>query len=140
MKKWIFFLFVIIFSGNIFAQEIDAAISNEDSIGTQITILERPTNLSAKALNDHTISLRWQSSKDNIIGYVLFRKRGDEEFIQISKLEINKTFFIDEKLKFNVNYSYKVQCYNEEIKSDFSDEVTISTPFPEPSDLSVKPI
>ncbi len=140
MKKWIFFLFVIIFTGNIFAQEIDAATSTEDSIGTQITILERPTKLSAKALNDHTISLRWQSSIDNIIGYVLFRKRGDEEFIQISKLEINKTFFIDEKLKFNVNYSYKVQCYNEEIKSDFSDEVTISTPFPEPSDLSVKPI
>ena len=140
MKRWIFLVFVIIFAGNTFAQDIDAAVSPEDSISADITILERPVSLSANALNDHTVSLRWQSSEENIIGYILFRKKGDEEFAEISRLEINKPFYVDEKLAFNTNYSYKVQCYDEEIKSEFSDEITISTIFPEPSDLSVKPI
>ncbi|MCK5051421.1 MAG: hypothetical protein KAS53_06775 [Candidatus Cloacimonetes bacterium] len=140
MKTWIFFVFVIIFAGNIFAQEIDEAVSTEDSISTEVTILVRPANLSAKPLNDHTLSLRWQSSEKNISGYILFRKKGDDEFAEISRLETNKAFFVDEELTFNTNYSYKVQCYDEEIKSDFSDEITISTIFPEPSDLSVKPI
>lgn len=128
------------FAGNIFAQEIDTVESTVDSIGTKTIILVRPLNLSAKALNDHTISLRWQSSNDNISGYILFRKRGDNEFTEITILDKNKTFFVDEKLNFNITYSYKVQCYNEEIKSDFSDEITISTLFPEPSDLNVKTI
>jgi len=140
VKRWSFFLFVLIFTGYAFAQEIDTTIPIEDSINVEIDILKCPLNLSAKALNDHTVSLRWQSSNTNITGFNLFRKSGESEFVEIIKLDKNKAFFVDEKLKFNVSYSYKVQCYNEEMKSDFSDEVTISTVFPMPSKLDAKTI
>ncbi len=140
MKRCIFFLFVFIFAGHAFAQEIDSNESIKDSNNTETTILERPTDILAKALNDHAVSLRWQSSNDNITGFILFRKRENDEFIEISKLDKDKAFFVDDNLKFNVNYSYKVQCYNEEIKSEFSDEITTSTVFPKPSDIGIKPI
>ena len=135
-----FFLFVLIFTGHTFAQEIDTTVLIEDSINVEIDILECPLSLSAKALNDHTISLRWQSSNADFIGFNLFRKSEDDEFIEIIELDKSKAFFVDENLKFNVTYSYKVQCYNEKIKSDFSDEITISTIFPMPSNLDAKPI
>ena len=140
MKRWTFFLFVLIFTGYAFAQEIDTTVPIRDSINVEIDILKCPLDLSAKALNDHTVSLRWKSSNDKFIGFNLFRKSGDDKFIEIIKLDKSKTFFVDENLKFNVIYSYKVQCYNEEIKSDFSDEITISTVFPMPSNLDAKPI
>ncbi|MCK5022293.1 MAG: fibronectin type III domain-containing protein, partial [Candidatus Pacebacteria bacterium] len=140
MKRWTFFLFVLIFTGYAFAQEIDTTVPISDYINVEIDILKCPLDLSAKALNDHTVSLRWKSSNDKFIGFNLFRKSGDDKFIEIIKLDKSKTFFVDENLKFNVIYSYKVQCYNEEIKSDFSDEITISTVFPMPSNLDAKPI
>ena len=140
MKRWTFFLFVLIFTGYAFAQEIDTTVPIRDSINVEIDILKCPLDLSAKALNDHTVSLRWKSSNDKFIGFNLFRKSGDDKFIEIIKLDKSKTFFVDENLKFNVIYSYKVQCYYEEIKSDFSDEITISTVFPMPSNLDAKPI
>lgn len=140
MKRWILFLFIFMFAGFAFAQDVDTVESIGNSVNADPVILEHPTGLSAKAMNDHTVSLRWQNSNDNIVGFILLRKRGDGEFIELCKLAENKTLFIDKNLKFNVNYSYKVQCYNEEIKSDFSDDITISTLFPNPSNLSVKPI
>ena len=140
MKRWFFYLFIFIIAGYVFAQEADTVKSNKDSIDNETIVLERPTDLLAKALNDHTISLRWQSENDNIAGFILFRKSGDSEFIEISKLDKDKASFVDENLKFNVNYSYKVQCYNEEVESNFSDEITISTIFPEPSNLTAKSI
>jgi len=129
-------LFLLIVVGYTYAQDIETNTALEDSIDVEVKILQSPTNLTAKAINDHTISLRWQSSKEDVEGYSLFRKKGDADFIQVVKLEKDKTYFIDEKLAFNVNYSYKVQAYNSEMTSDFSDEVTISTIFPNPSRLS----
>ena len=140
MKRWAFYLFIFIIAGYVFAQGADTVESNKDLKKTETIILEHPTNLFAKALNDHTISLRWQSEFDNIVGFILFRKSADNEFIEISKLDKIKASFVDKNLKFNVKYSYKVQCYNEEAVSNFSDELTISTIFPEPSNLAAKPI
>ena len=138
MKRWTIFLFIFIFTGYTFAQEVDTDISTEDLVNTETIILEHPTNLLVKAINDHTISLSWQSKNNNILGFILFRKSGDNEFIEISKLDKSITSFEDKNLKLNVNYSYKIQSYNEKFESDFSDEITISTVFPEPSYLKAK--
>jgi len=137
VKTWILILLILFLTGYAFTQETSSV---QDSIGVEANILDRPTNLSAKALNDHTISLRWHSSKEDIIGYILLRKRGNENFIEVLKLEKDKTFFVDEKLTFNVKYSYKVQAYNDIMRSEFSDEITLSTIFPRPAKLIVKPI
>ncbi|MBT5419735.1 MAG: fibronectin type III domain-containing protein, partial [Candidatus Cloacimonetes bacterium] len=126
MKTGILFLLILLLTGYAFAQETDTTTAVEDSVKVKVNLPLRPTNLSAKALNDHTISLRWQSSKDDIGGYILLRKRGDEEFIEVKKLEKNKTFFVDEELIFNVKYSYKVQAYKNDVRSEFSDEITLS--------------
>ena len=140
MKTGILFLLILLLTGYAFAQGTDTATAVEDSVKVKVNLPLRPTNLSAKALNDHTISLRWQSSKEDIGGYILFRKRGDEKFIEVKKLEKNKTFFVDEELIFNVKYSYKVQAYKNDVRSEFSDEITLSTIFPRPSKLSAKPL
>ena len=140
MKRLAFFLFIFIFTGYIFAQEVDTVVSIKDSINNETNVLEHPTNLLAKALNDNTISLRWQSENENIVGFILFRKSVDNEFIEIGRFDKSKTSFIDKNLTFNMNYSYKVQCYSEDVESNFSDEITISTVFPEPSKIVVKPI
>ncbi len=140
MKTEILFLLILLLTGYAIAQEIDTTSTVEDSVGVEINLLERPGNLSAKALNDHTISLRWQNSKEDITGYILLRKRGNEKFIEVKKLGKNKNFFVDEELIFNIKYSYKVQAYGNDSYSDFSDEITLSTIFPRPSNLNAKPI
>ena len=113
MKKWIVFLFVFLYVGYVFAQDIDTSVSIEDTINAETTILNCPKMLSAKALNDHTISLKWQRSNNNIVGYMLFRKKGDEKFIEISRIEKSEITYVDKNLKFNLNYSYKIQCYKQ---------------------------
>lgn len=139
VRKWMVILCLFI-AGYTFAQDIENNSSLEDSINVEVKILQCPTNLTAKAINDNTISLRWQSAKDEIEGYTLFRKRGDTDFIQVVKLAKDKTYFIDEELVFNVNYSYKVQSYNSDKTSGFSEEVMITTVFPNPTRLKVTPL
>ncbi|MDP8268358.1 MAG: hypothetical protein P9L97_06465 [Candidatus Tenebribacter davisii] len=140
MRRCTLFLSILLITCFAFTQELETETSIEDTLDNKILILEQPANLSAKALNDHTISLRWQNMNNDITGFLLFRKKVNEDFIKIKELEKNKPFFVDEELKFNVNYSYKVKCYDENMESEFSDEISVSTFFPNPSNLFIKTI
>ena len=136
MKKWAFFLFIFIIIESIFAQNV----SDKDFFYSELTIVDHPTDLSAKIINDHTVFLRWQCTNDDIIGYNLFRKIRDDEFIEIGEIDKDKATFVDDELEYNVKYFYKIQCYQDSIRSIFSEEITVSTEFPEPSNIEIKTI
>ncbi|MCF7859353.1 MAG: fibronectin type III domain-containing protein [Candidatus Cloacimonetes bacterium] len=137
MKKWVLFFTIFTFAVFISSQdEVNVNTTNE----VETIKIEPPSELAAKALNDHTISLRWQDTNDKLTGFVLYRKSAESGFDEIQRLEKNNPFYVDQNLKYNVNYSYKVQAYIDDNFSEFSDEIALSTIFPKPTNIKVKPI
>jgi len=136
VKRWAFFLFIFIISELIFAQDV----SDNNFLNRTLSIVDYPTDLSARVLNDHTVFLHWKCINSESVGFIIYRKSEDNEFIEIGKTDKDTATFTDDKLKYNIQYSYKIQCYQDSIKYSFSEEVTISTDFPEPSHIETKKI
>ncbi|MCK4655206.1 MAG: hypothetical protein KAU01_12260 [Candidatus Cloacimonetes bacterium] len=131
MKKKILILFFVFF---IFTQTFA-----QDSEGAEEKIeLEHPTNLTATAINDQSILLKWEDNCNIETGYKIERKGGGRGYTEIVSLDENSTSYIDKELLYHVKYTYKVFCYKLDEKSGYSNKVTVTTIFSQPSELSVE--
>jgi len=106
-----------------------------DIVATTTTFPE-PTNLSATATSDQSIALSWSDNCSFEDGYELWRKTGSGSYEIIDSTVANGTAYADSGLTYGESYSYKVRAFTELNLSDYADEVSTTTTFPAPSDLT----
>ena len=133
-KRVIIFIAIVFVISNCFAQ----GASEESSAKKKEKIkLEEPVNLSANAINDQYISLKWEDNCNIEKGYKIERKDSSEGYRVIATLEKNSTSYVDEGLSFGEKYTYRVFCYLGDTNSSYSKKVTLYTIFPGPREFTV---
>jgi WD40 repeat protein len=98
-----------------------------------------PTNLTATALSDHEISISWtdNSSLDN--GFKIERMENDNyQWHQVGTTPRNVFTFLDDSLKANTKYTYRVRAINGEYESSTSNYAERSIVFPAPNNFSLE--
>ena len=138
MKRWAFYLFIFIFTGYVFAQEVDTVVSIKDSIITEIIILEPPTDLLVKALNDQSVKITWQDNCNFETGFIIERNSMDTQFIVAGEVSTDETVFVDNELIVGEKYYYQIKAKSEFNESLASDKITVETEFPAPTNFKVE--
>ncbi|MCK4445714.1 MAG: hypothetical protein KAW56_01385 [Candidatus Marinimicrobia bacterium] len=85
------------------------------------TAFPAPTNLSAEAVSDQSISLKWDDNCTFEDGYGVERKEEKEEnFTEVAVLGENATSYNDEGLIYGKTYAYRVNRFTNLNYSDYS--------------------
>ncbi|HTG45953.1 MAG TPA: fibronectin type III domain-containing protein [Verrucomicrobiae bacterium] len=86
--------------------------------------------LTGEVLSSSSISLRWNELPDET-GYILERRAGAEgSWVQIAAPAANSAAFSDTSLAAATEYSYRLRAYNAGGNSDWSAELSLTTPAP----------
>jgi len=83
----------------------------------------KPTNLSGQVLSCSQIHLEWNDNSGNEQGFELHRNNGNYVIL----LGPNTTSYTDTGLNGNTTYTYQILAYRGEHKSDFSNQISITT-------------
>lgn len=82
------------------------------------------------------IGLQWRDNSDNEAGFILERKDGAGEYVEIAKTEANVTKFVDGGVPLNTTLCYRAKAFNAAGSSDYSNEACVSAFLPAaPSEL-----
>ena len=84
-----------------------------------------PTNLSAQDSQRTNIILNWDYDSDFENGFVIERKRENEEFIEIGRTDKTIKTFINNMLDTNYRYSYRVRAFTDINYSDPSSDIQV---------------
>ena len=104
-----------------------------------VAAVSAPDNLTVSEV-ENTAELSWNDNSDNEIGFYIERSEGGAAFMVIDSVSAGVTVFADTSLMIEVDYSYRVQAYNEYTVSDYSNVVDFALPLPvvlAPSDLAI---
>ncbi|MDW7676171.1 MAG: fibronectin type III domain-containing protein, partial [Bacillota bacterium] len=104
----------------------NSAYSNEISAKTGV-VLARPENLETSSISTDRVTLTWRDRSSNEKGFIIERKTGTGSFVEIERTRANITSYTDTRLKNNTTYTYRIQAYNDDGRSDFSEELKITT-------------
>jgi len=92
-----------------------------------------PSNLRGESLSSIRLKIDWNDESDNEWGFVLERKTGVAgSFEKIASLLNNETSYTDAGLTPETEYIYRVFAFNGNDSSDYSNELSITTPAPVP--------
>lgn len=86
-----------------------------------------PTALTATALSKTQASISWTDNANNETGFRIERSQGGA-FTEIATVGVDATTFIDNGVKANKTYSYRVRAYNAAGNSAYSNTATVTTP------------
>lgn len=112
----------------IFALCLTSCGTSDSEEETLIPILEVPNNLSATTISTTEINLTWSYDGNNANGFKLERKKGSEEFAEITSISgTSTTTYADTGLQSATNYTYRVRAYNTQSLSLFSNEISAQT-------------
>jgi len=97
-----------------------------DDNGTTLTILTNklnpPTGFTAQYIND-TVVLEWSKShQDNIVGYVVYKKKGINTYKEIATLDSAINSYTDSDIYIDSRYTYMVRTFSTSTISSASDE------------------
>ena len=97
---------------------------------TPTPVPNRPTNLTATAVNSSRIDLRWADNSTNESGFRIERCTGVgcSNFSQIATTSPNVVAYSNTGLKKNTSYSFRVRAYNSAGASAYSNTTTARTP------------
>ncbi|MBN1759624.1 MAG: fibronectin type III domain-containing protein [Chitinispirillaceae bacterium] len=108
---------------------------------TPPTIPNDPTALSALPLSATQIDLTWTDNSDNELGFRIERALGADDFQLVYTTAASATVYHDGGLSANTQYRYRVQAYNGEGNSGYTNTVTETTlaqsTTPPPHDLAL---
>ena len=114
-------------------------ISNYSDYVTTTLIMPAPTDLVTQAINDQSVTLNWSDNCEYEEGFKVERKDDNGDFIEIATLGMNAVSYTDEALIFGTDYTYRVRAFvTPNLYSDYSNETTIQTIFPAPTDLNIQ--
>ncbi|MFH2048723.1 MAG: FISUMP domain-containing protein [bacterium] len=95
-----------------------------------------PTNLRATAIDDQTVRLTWTNNCLFESGFRIERKTGSGSFVQIAEVNANSTDYEETGLTYGETYTYRVRAFTQLNQSDYSNEKSVTTTFPAPSNLN----
>jgi len=99
--------------------------------------IQKPTNLTANAIDDQSINLSWTDNCDFESGYKIERKKSGGTYTEIEQLSANTTEYTDQNLDYEANYYYRVRANTEKNNSDYSEERSATTKtIQEPTNLT----
>jgi len=117
------------------AQNADGA-SEFSNLATAITLENKvppsaPSNLFVKPLSQSEVELFWTDNSDNEEEFNVERAEletqgGSEKFVIVEELPSNTNYFVDDDLKPNTTYKYRIQAKNSDGES-YSNEFTVIT-------------
>ena len=113
-------------------------ISSLIEINIEHTI-QKPSNFSAESIDDQSIKLIWQDNCAYETGYRIERNNGSG-FAQVAEVNADVTTYTDAGLSYGQSYLYRVRAFTDNNVSDYSSEISASTVFAAPSDLSANAI
>lgn len=88
-----------------------------------------PVNLAGTAFSSTQINLTWEDKSDNEEGFILERwSETNQRWEQQARLAKNLTAYSIKNLKASTVYKYRIRAYNSAGDSDFSNEVSVTTP------------
>ena len=110
-------------------QEIAEYVAGNNScLDAQEITLQPPTGLTATATSESSISLAWQDSSTNETGFIVQRRReGSGVWIQVGTTAADVTSFSIGALFSNATYIFRVQAFNDEESSAYSNETEATT-------------
>ena len=107
--------------------------SNMASVTTVLSTLASPANLAA-ILSPTIINraqLSWQDKSSNELGFIIERKMGDaasvNPFVIIDSVAANVTSFEDATLADTTTYTFRVNAFNQYMKSGYSNLASVTT-------------
>jgi len=87
-----------------------------------------PTNLTAIGITKNSVTLHWEDNANNEKGYRLFRSMTSETgYNNIAIIDANTEEYTDSGLEPNITYYYKINAYNEDGNSIYSNELETTT-------------
>jgi formylglycine-generating enzyme required for sulfatase activity len=99
--------------------------------------LKSPTLVSAKAVTDIQIDINWLNNEEYAEEFVIQRRSGSKLYSPISIVTKDELSFSDTNCALGVSYSYAIFSKVGSNQSAISNERTIATSFPAPSDIEV---
>ncbi len=109
-------------------QILEYVASNNTCLKTQGITLQPPTDLSAPAASDSRIELVWRDNSTNETGFIVQRRReGSGAWGQIETIRADSETYSDDGLFSEATYIYRVQAFNDEESSAFSNEASATT-------------
>lgn len=96
-----------------------------------------PANLAANPINGSVIALTWDDASSNEVGFKIERASDGGSFSEIFTTGPNVVSYYDMSLNSNTTYAYRVRAYNFLGDSDYSNEISATTPDGGGSDPSV---
>ncbi len=106
----------------------ESGYSNESTSKTFLTILSVPSNLTADSIGVYSIGLKWINNSTSTVGYRIERQLGvTGNYSEIGVINENRTFYLDNTLKENTEYHYRVRAYNSKTISDYSNILVVKT-------------
>jgi hypothetical protein len=120
----------------------ESEYSNEINLSTDFPV---PFNLIAEAMDDQQIQLSWEYMREvvkkvvrtgrELEGFFIERKIGSNNYETIADVGADQRDFVDTGLNYGDQYSYRIRAYSSVNLSEPSNEVTLTTFFPNPSNL-----
>jgi titin len=101
--------------------------SNAVSVVTLGEIPQAPANLRVTAATKTTLSLAWDDRSTNELGFYMERSSDGLTFTRIATLAANVTTYLDQKLKKGTTYWYRVQAFNADGVSAYSNVASGTT-------------
>jgi subtilisin family serine protease len=95
-----------------------------------------PTALAGTAASATQINLTWTDNSAGETGYEVQRKTGSGNYSTLASLAANSVSYSDTTTMEVMTYSYRVRASNSGANSDFSNEVSVTTPLAAPTGLT----
>lgn len=95
---------------------------------TTATDLPAPTNLLARLLPGAGVQLTWQDNSTDENAFAVWRRIGSSDWTRIGVQAPHTTSFPDQTVAPGTTYTYRVRATRGSVASDWSNEVTVTTP------------
>lgn len=102
--------------------------SDVSNLAIYTTLLPAPSNLSGFINVDNKVELTWDDNSNNEMGFIIEGKPNhiDSVYKIIDTVAADVSLYLDAKPKYFENYMYRLYSYNEEIVSDYSNQVELN--------------
>ncbi|HQD29500.1 fibronectin type III domain-containing protein [Acetivibrio saccincola] len=92
-----------------------------------INTVKPPSDLIVTHIRDNQYLLEWKDNSENEEGFIIERRHGSKDFVEIGRVTENTQNFTDSGLEFNSIYYYRVRAYNSNVQSAHTNTVSVRT-------------
>ena len=99
--------------------------------------LTAPTLVSAQAITDVQIDIKWQDNEEHSEEFVIQRSSGSQSYITIANVSKDVLSYGDTSCTLGISYTYAIICKVESNISTISNAITTATVFPAATNISL---